>query len=716
MNRPLDPGNMRLIVEVAESPEAALMAVLQARGDEFDIETAGSLFGTLASIVTDLETEILPPVKALATPLADYICARLAMRTNNYSDAFDHLNRLIKTVGKTPPEISAMRAQLNMQSGGSLVSTISDLRSALKARPDHLFYARYDKFITRLLNADWVPRRNVKLAILGSSTLSFLAQAVRFIGFREGLAVEVYTSNFGAWRQDVLNKLSGLHEFNPDVVVVLPNALELALTPCVKQHEVTDLLDEMLAIRQQLAEGLAAHIIQFGIEMPTSGAWGGLEDQLPDGRRRMVSRINDGLSADLPGSMSYIDPLRVRMFADQITDFEQWCRAKLYPCQEATPGFAELIISHVRAVCGLSAKALVVDLDNTLWGGVIGEDGLSGILLGPPNPTGEAYLALQRYIRDLGQKGILLAVCSKNNLADAELAFAEHDAMVLKKEDFLAFSSNWQDKATNISSIAEELNIGTDAIVFLDDSPVERAWVRNQLPEVHVLENDATPAGMLKALDESLLFESVGLTSEDQTRHVSYRANAAIREAGSEYQTMDDFLASLSMRCDHGPVDSLRLARVAQLVNKTNQFNLTGRRYNESQILKAIDSGQWWWHWFSLVDRFGDHGLIGVIAARCEDDTWNLDNWLMSCRVLGRRMENFMARTLFIAARESGATELTATFVPSDQNEMVSGLLPRMGFIEAGTTGDHLHYRQHPGYALVETGGPILDIQAMDAA
>jgi FkbH-like protein len=366
----------------------------------------------------------------------------------------------------------------------------------------------------------------------------------------------------------------------------------------------------------------------------------------------------------------------------------EWHAAKQYPSSSALPRLADAICSHCVAALGLSAKVLAVDLDNTLWGGVIGEDLLGGIRIGPPTPEGEGYRELQQYIKELQQRGVLLAVCSKNNLADAELPFLRHEEMLLKRDDFAAFVANWNDKPANLEQIAGDLSLGLDSLVFLDDNPLERAMVRSRLPDVVVPECGATPWEMLAALRRGMYFETVSLTEEDRRRHESYRGNAARAAAERTAPSLESFLGGLDMSACHGPVDAKTVTRVSQLINKTNQFNLTTRRYTEDQVRAMASSPDWWCRWFRLSDRFGDHGLIGVILAEKGRVEWRIDTWLMSCRVLGRQMEEFMCASLLSAAQREGASNVVGEYLPSEKNAVVSGLYPRMGF-EALPESEH---------------------------
>jgi FkbH-like protein len=412
---------------------------------------------------------------------------------------------------------------------------------------------------------------------------------------------------------------------------------------------------------------------------------------LPEGRRRVIASSNRALVADLPQRASFLDANAIAAeIGQEYWSAPEWHSAKQYPSSSALPRLADGVCAQCAAALGLTAKVLAVDLDNTLWGGVIGEDLLEGIRVGPPSAEGEGYRELQQYLKDLQQRGVLLAVCSKNNPADAESPFLRHDDMLLKRDDFAAFTANWDDKPTNLRRIAADLSLGLDSFVFLDDNPMERALMRSRLPEVTVPECGQTPWEMLAALRRGLYFETFALTEEDQLRHASYVGNAARAAAEENAPSLESFLSELEMAARHGAVDAQTLPRVAQLINKTNQFNLTTRRYTEDQVAAMASSPDWWCRWFRLADRFGDHGLIGVILARKGPSEWRVDTWLMSCRVLGRQMEDFMCARLLSAAQREGATAVVGEFIPTEKNAVVSGLYGRLGF--EACPADHRAY------------------------
>jgi FkbH-like protein len=354
----------------------------------------------------------------------------------------------------------------------------------------------------------------------------------------------------------------------------------------------------------------------------------------------------------------------------------------------ALPRLADADLALIRAATGMVRKVLVLDLDNTLWGGVIGEDGLEGIRVGPPHADGEAFVMLQHYARELKERGVLLAVCSKNNAADARLPFERHESMVLRLDDFAAFVANWEDKPANLIRLSEQLGVGLDSFVFVDDNPVERALVRRELPEVAVPELGSDPARFVETLAQGRWFEALTLSGEDRERHAAYQANAARRELEAAAPDLEAFLRQLQMEVAHGPVSAGNLARVAQLVSKTNQFNLTTRRHPPEALRQFAADPAGWTQAFRLKDRYGDNGLVGVvIAVPAGESAWEIDTFLMSCRVIGRGLRRYMLATLLKTARERGITRVTGLYAPTPKNAMVAAMYPDAGFAPEPTDG-----------------------------
>jgi FkbH-like protein len=416
----------------------------------------------------------------------------------------------------------------------------------------------------------------------------------------------------------------------------------------------------------------------------------------------MIQQINLALADATPARVSILDTLSVQVEAgrESWNDSALWCSAKQHPATAALPALAEAQMAHIRAVTGLTRKVVVVDLDNTLWGGIVGEDGIDGIRIGPGSPDGEAYAALQDYLLELRERGVLLAVCSKNNPDDARMPFERHPQMRLRMEHFAAFVANWRDKVENLRTIASTLSLGTDSFVFLDDNPVERAWVRSQLPEIAVVELGPSAFTYVRELDRLRLFHMTALTEEDRRRTELYREAAAREAARASAESLEEFLQQLGMRSTDVPIGPTNLQRVTQLINKTNQFNLTTRRRTEAAVahLAADDTG--WARAFHLSDRFGDHGLIGVLICTAPSpELWEIDTWLMSCRVLGRRVEQFMFERLCQAALTAGITRLVGVYRPTAKNAQVANLYSRLGFSPVATDADEQRFELPLGEA-----------------
>ena len=336
---------------------------------------------------------------------------------------------------------------------------------------------------------------------------------------------------------------------------------------------------------------------------------------------------------------------------------------------------------------------MVLDLDNTLWGGVIGDDGLAGIVLGQGSPAGEAHLALQAYAKGLAKRGIILAVCSKNDEANALEPFLKHPEMILRREDITCFVANWDDKATNLRRIAAQLDIGIDSLLFVDDNPFERALVRRELPDVMVPELGEDPSNYVDTIAASGWLEAVSVTSDDLARTGQYQANAQREKVKNTITDMDAYLNSLSMKLRWRGFDPGGVSRIAQLINKSNQFNLTTRRYSEAEVEAVMNDPAAIHLQLRLSDSFGDNGMISVLIARCDEGREAIiDTWLMSCRVLGRGVETAALDLLVEQARERGFSRLVGRYLPSAKNSMVAEHYQKLGFtqIERGDDGSSL--------------------------
>jgi FkbH-like protein len=358
---------------------------------------------------------------------------------------------------------------------------------------------------------------------------------------------------------------------------------------------------------------------------------------------------------------------------------EHWYGYKLATSPTGTIATAHAASRMIAGALGKASKCLVLDLDNTLWGGVIGDDGLGGIKLGRDSAIGEAYLDFQAYCLQLKARGVLLAVASKNDPERAREGF-QHPDSLLKLEDFSAFVASWDPKDRSLRSIAQQLNIGLDSLVFVDDNPAERALVREQLPQVKVPEIGSSVTEFASIVEHNLYFERPELSAEDLARAYYYAGNRQREEAQGAYANYDEYLASLGMRAELGSFSKAYLERIAQLINKTNQFNLTTRRYTLPEVTRLAESADHVTLWGRLIDRFGDNGLVSVLLGECRNSELHIDLWLMSCRVLKRAFEQTMLDALVDRARQRGLRRLVGYYKRSPKNEMVAEHYGQLGF------------------------------------
>jgi FkbH-like protein len=536
--------------------------------------------------------------------------------------------------------------------------------------------------------------RPIRLALLSSSTVDHLSPAIRVAGLRRKLLIEVHSGAYGQYRQELLDPMSALHQFAPQSVLFSLSARDaiasvpLTATAAEVDEAIARFVGDLRSFWRKAREVGKAGVIQQTFIDVTDPLFGGYDRIVPGAPARVVTRLNDQLcEAAARDDVLLLDVARAseRDGIDAWFDVGRWLQGKLEIAPQAAPLYGDLAARILAAQRGLSKKCLVLDLDNTLWGGVIGDDGLDGIVLGEGSAAGEAHLALQHYAKQLKERGIILAVCSKNDAKIAEAAFQDHPEMVLRRSDIAAFQANWDDKAENLKAIAARLNIGIDSLVFVDDNPVERARVRQSLPMVAVPELPEDVAHYVRCLAEAGYFEAVAFTPEDRDRAQQYAANAEREALLGSAESMDEFLRGLNMTTVFGPFTAVDHARVVQLINKTNQFNTTTRRYTSEEIEYLTNLADALTLQFRLLDRVGDNGLVSAMILRPtpgDEDLLEIENWVMSCRVFGRQLE-FEAMNIAVeAARERGARALVANYFPTAKNDVIATLYPSLGFTE----------------------------------
>lgn len=543
---------------------------------------------------------------------------------------------------------------------------------------------------TAATSAAGFPR--VRLALLASSTIDHLLPAIRVAGLRRRLLIEIYQAPYAQYRQQLFDPSSPLHRFDPDVVLfsltssaTVPN-LPLGASAAEAEEAISAAIAELRELWRKARDSFSASIVQQSFLDVSEPLFGSHERLVPAAPARLVARLNDLLAdAVTQDGVLLLDVARAasRDGIDAWFDVARWLQAKIEIAPASASSYGDLLARLIAAQRGLSKKCLVLDLDDTLWSGVIGDDGPDGIVLGEGSAVGEAHCRLQRYAKQLNERGIILAVCSKNDPKIAEAVFREHPEMILRRSDIAAFVVNWEDKADNLVAIAEQLHIGLDSLVFVDDNPAERARVRQSLPMVAVPELPVDIASWVRCIADEGYFEAVGFTDEDRHRAHQYAENAERRASRGASQSIDEFLRSLQMSVVFGPVLPVDLARATQLINKTNQFNTTTRRYSTEELSRIASAPENIALQFRLLDRFGDNGLVSVMILspdRSEPNILQIDNWVMSCRVFGRRLEREAMNIAVETTRSRGARALHADFVPTKKNGVISELFSSLGF------------------------------------
>ncbi|MGF7182416.1 HAD-IIIC family phosphatase [Tunturiibacter psychrotolerans] len=552
-----------------------------------------------------------------------------------------------------------------------------------------------------LTQPNLVPTR---IAILGGSTTSEVTSMLELFLLAEGIQPTFYEAGYNRYAEDILFENPELWNFKPDVIFIYTTWHNVSQFPELMETE-----EEVeLRIRREMARfeslwekihsELGALIIQNNFDLPRLRPLGNLETFESSGRLNFLMRLNAEFatyarrhSRFLINDILY---LSAQVGLDAWHSHTYWYNFHMAVSPTATVALAQNVAAIVKSVYGRSKKCLVLDLDNTLWGGVVGDDGVQNLILGHDHPVGEAFLDFQRYVKDLQRRGVILAVCSKNDIENAKEGFSHPDS-ILKLDDFSAFKANWSSKSENIREIAAELNIGLDSIVFIDDNPAERAQVADQLPEVASPDVGSSVARFAEILESERYFEVHKVVRDDLNRSAYYNSNAQRSAYQADFRDHGEFLESLGMTAEIAPFSTMYFERITQLINKTNQFNLTTRRYTCAEVMAIAQDRTFVTLYGRLADRFGDNGLVSVLIGRAVKETLELDLWLMSCRVLGREMELTMFDALVEQCQARKIRRIVGIYIPSRKNIMVAGHYMNLGFTKvegASETRQLWHY------------------------
>lgn len=552
----------------------------------------------------------------------------------------------------------------------------------------------------------------VRLSVLGDCATQHLCRAIRGLGYEEGLAVEIWEADYNQIELQLVDEQSPLYESRPDMVLLMLCHQKLYETFCSTPESerpqfAERILKKVTGYWEMVSARCEARILQSNFMLVDDAVFGNYANKTAYSYAYQVRKLNvllmQAAQESAVGkrvSVVDMDLLQQRYGAESVQDERTYFVGKLPIAVKYLPAVAEQVIRIIKALRGSVKKCIVTDLDNTLWGGVIGDDGIENIQIGELG-QGQAFSGLQTWLKELKKRGILLAVCSKNEEAAAKQPFEKHPEMILKLDDFAMFVANWEDKAGNIRRIQETLNIGMDSIVFLDDNPFERELVRSLIPDICVPELPEDPSAYLPYLRQCGLFETASFSEEDTKRTGQYREEALRTSEQSRYENYEEYLQSLHMEAYVSPFDAFHTPRIAQLSQRSNQFNLRTIRYTEADVERLSKDERYETLFFCLKDAFGDYGLISVVVLEKQPEgVLFIEEWFMSCRVLKRGMEEFIADTIVGKARELGCQRVIGEYLPTLKNQMVERLYERLGFT---TLGEGRYEADAAAYSMHET-------------
>lgn len=530
---------------------------------------------------------------------------------------------------------------------------------------------------------------DIKIAVLGGSTTSEICSIAELFLLKSGFRPHFFQSDYGLYFETAVFDNASLKQFEPDLVFVHTTSVNLTNAP--RQFSSDDECNACLsaevarfeAIWDALSDQLGCLVIQNNFDLPRTRSLGGLDMTQPYGRSNFLLRLNLEFAAaarERPKLIIQdIHHLSARLGLDQWFDEEYWFSYKLAVSHIGTVHLAHQFANLVSAAYGKMRKCLVLDLDNTVWGGVIGDDSVDGIKLGQGSAHGEAFSSFQQYCHELHARGVVLAVCSKNELDTAKEGFSHPDS-ILNIDDLSSIYANWEPKSDNIERIAKDLNIGVDSLVFVDDNPSERSLVSAQLPPVAVPDLGSEVSRFAEFLDREGYFEAIQIDGDDVQRASYYAGNKDRSQHQSQFASYDEFLESLHMNAEIGIIGAANFERATSLINKTNQYNLTTKRYTLAEVERMAFSEECISLYGRLRDRFGDNGLVSVVAGKLEGLTLHIDLWLMSCRVLKRELELAMLDALVMQALSQDVNEIIGYYNRTPKNGMVEDHYARLGF------------------------------------
>jgi FkbH-like protein len=539
--------------------------------------------------------------------------------------------------------------------------------------------------------------KKIRVALLSSFTVNGLEEVLRVKSAEKNTECITYVGAYNQYNQEILDQESTLYKFSPDVTFlildirsIMGNLFHVPYSLSVQQRQdfIKKKVEEICNLAKIFTKSSKSKLVITNFSITSYSPYGIFETKTKYGFHDMIRDLNVKLTDafNIMDSVYLFDFNRfVSLHGEKnVFDFQQFHFGDIKVSLDYIPYLAHDLMSYIIAVTGLSKKCIVLDLDNTLWGGIAGEDGFDGIKLGP-TPPGNAYVEFQRYLLALYQRGIILAINSKNNLEDVLKIIRDHPNMILREENFACLKINWDDKVSNMKEIADQLNIGLDSMVFLDDDPINREYMRMNLPAVLTVELPQDPSHYAVLIQSMNEFNVLKITDEDTRRGKMYAQQHERKKLETSTPNLEEFLKQLELRVSIKNADTFTIPRISQLTLKTNQFNLSTKRYQEEDIARFAKDDKYLVRCAQVEDKFGDNGITGVFIVRKDTQKeWFIDTFLLSCRVMGREVEKGILGHIIKEAKNSGIEKIKAKFIPTNKNKPIENFLPNCGFQKEG--------------------------------
>lgn len=538
-------------------------------------------------------------------------------------------------------------------------------------------------------------QKTIKIALLSSFTINGLSESLKVKCSEKQIACISYISGYNQYNQEILNENSELYNFSPDITFLILDTRSIfgdlfhfpySITKSEREDFINNKISELLNLIINFNKNISSKLIITNLALPYYSPHGiaemntsyGFHDAIIDFNKKLKAKTINSNSVYIFDFFKFV----IKYGEKNVFNFQNYFFGDIKIALDYIPYLANEFLPYIISYLGLTKKCIVLDLDNTIWGGVVGEDGFDGIRLGP-QPPGNVFIEFQKHLKALSQRGILLAINSKNNFDDAIHVIREHPHMVLREDDFACMKINWNDKTSNMNEISKELNLGLDSFVFFDDDPVNRELVKKTMPEITTPDLPHDPSHYPEMLQSLHDFSVFHVTEEDTKRTTMYLQQK--KRNNSENSSMDitEFLKTLNLEIDIKKSTSFTIPRISQLTMKTNQFNLTTKRYQEEDIKRFSENDKMLVRCVQIQDKFGDNGITGAfIIKKNSPDEWILDTFLLSCRVMGREVEKAMLFYIINEAKKNKIKIIKAKFIPTLKNKPIENLLPDSGFVK----------------------------------